>query len=112
VELAFELQGIVERTVWAGVLTEHEPHRQGVGLALRLRGSTDDYTPRLITESRFFVRVLSWRQLGSVARTSGPTMAETTELVVILGVGAAFGGGESRYLQQFRRRAFDSPLLP
>lgn len=113
VELAVELQGIVEQTVWEGTLTDREPYRRGVGIALRLRGSTEDYAPRLITESRFFIRALWWRQPGEdhVARTTLPPATETRELIILFGVGAAFGGGEPRYLQQFRRRPFDSIML-
>jgi hypothetical protein len=112
VELAVELQGIVERTVWDGALTDREPYRRGVGIALRFRGSTEDYAPRLIAESRFFMRVLAWQQPGPdfIARTTMPPA--TREIMVMFGVGAAFGGGETRYLQQFRRRDFESALIP
>ena len=112
VELAVELQGIVERTVWDGALTEHEPYRRGIGVALRFRGSTEDYAPRLIAESRFFLRVMSWREpeAGLLARTTMPTTT-TNELMVMVGVGAAFGGGDARYLRQFRRRIFEPTLL-
>jgi hypothetical protein len=113
VELAVELQGIVERTVWDGALTENEPYRRGIGIALRFRGSTEDYAPRLIAESRFFLRVMSWREpdAGMLARTTMP-MTTTGEVMVLLGVGAAFGGGDPTYLRQFRRRDFESALLP
>jgi hypothetical protein len=112
VELAVELQGIVERTVWDGALAEREPYRQGVGVALRFRGSTEDYAPRLIAESRFFMRVMWWQDVedGVIARTTMPPASR--ELMVLFGVGAAFGGGEPRYLSQFRRRDFESALAP
>jgi hypothetical protein len=114
VELAVELQGIVERTVWDGALSEHEPYRRGIGIALRFRGSTEDYAPRLIAESRFFLRVMSWQQpdAGMLARTTTMPTPTTSEVMVVLGVGAAFGGGDPTYLRQFRRRDFESALLP
>ncbi len=113
VELAFELQGIVEQTVWDGALTDREPYRRGIGLALRLRGSTEDYAPHLITESRFFIRALWWRQADQelLARTTMPVV-ESRELIILFGVGAAFGGGDPDYLHQFRRRELDSALMP
>jgi hypothetical protein len=114
VELAVEAQGIVERTMWNGAITETEPYRRGFGIALRFRGSTEDYAPRLIAESRFFLRVLSWREEedGFIARTMDPPAVTSGQYMVIIGVGAAFGGGDSTYLSQFRRRPFDSMLQP
>ncbi|HEU4611883.1 MAG TPA: hypothetical protein VFS15_07390 [Kofleriaceae bacterium] len=113
VELAVELQGIVERTWWDGELTSDEPARRGLGLALRFRGSTEDDVPRLIAESRFFVRVLTWQADDEryVARTTMPPRTGTQEWIVQVGIGAAFGGGDRAYLGQFQRRAFESPLL-
>lgn len=108
VELAIELQGIVERAVWVDGLTDREPYVRGLGVAARLRGSTDDDTPRLITESRLFVRVL-WRkeELDVAARGAVSPVASAHEVTVLVGIGAAFGGGEASYLRQFRRRPFD-----
>lgn len=113
VELGVELQGIVERTWWDGELTSDEPARRGIGLALRFRGSTDDDVPRLIAESRFFVRVLTWQDPDEpyVARATMPPTRTTQEWIVQVGIGAAFGGGDRAYLGQFQSRAFDSPLL-
>jgi len=116
VELAIELQGIIERTVWDGTLATDEPYRRGLGLALRLRGSTDDDVPRLITESRFFVRILATApgptvEAAIVARATEPQAFRTREIVVLFGIGASFGGGEPDYLAQFRRRTFESTLL-
>jgi len=110
VEVGLELHGIVERT-WlersdAGVGST----RQGVGFALRLRGS-DDEASRLIAESRFFVRVLTARStnLDDVAmRTTAPP-DRRREWIVLFGVGAAFGAGNSDYLERFRRRLFGWP---
>ena len=92
VELGVQLQGIVERTLWNGELTGHEPYEQGIGLALRLRGSTDEDMPRLITESRFFIRVMSWQaQDAELARAMQPIAPADREVMVLIGIGAAFG---------------------
>jgi len=108
VELALELQGIVERVWWDRAIVDADPTRHGVGLALRLRGSSDDHASRLIAESRFFLRVLSARPAtGEVlARTTTPP-AEPRELIVLFGIGAAFGVGDPGYLTRFRRRPID-----
>lgn len=105
VELGLELQGIVEYA-WSSDL-DTDPTRHGVGLALRLRGSGDDDSTHL-AESRFFVRVLAARsRTEDVAmRTTGP-IEEPRDAVVMFGIGAAFGVGERRYLERFRRRALD-----
>lgn len=113
VELGVELQGVLERTWWDRTITDVGPIRQGVGLAVRLRGSSDSDVPRLITESRCFVRVM-WARTDDVAiaaRTTMPPVPEVRDLMVLVGIGAAFGGGERRYLQQFRRRAFEGTVL-
>jgi len=105
VELGIELQAIIERTLWNGELTGHEPTQQGIGLALRLRGSTDEDMPRLITESRFFIRVMSWQaQDVEIARAMQPTTPADREVMVLVGIGAAFGGGDTAYLRQFAAR--------
>jgi hypothetical protein len=115
VELAVEVQGILERTWWDRALTNDEPTRQGIGIALRLRGASDDVTPRLITESRFFVRVFAWRpasdELAAARTTTMPPADQPRDFMVLVGVGAAFGGGEPRYLEQFRRHSFGGPML-
>ena len=105
VEMGIELQAIVQRTLWNGELTGHEPTQQGIGLALRLRGSTDEDMPRLITESRFFVRVMSWQaQDVELARAMQPIVPADREVMVLIGIGAAFGGGDPTYLRQFASR--------
>lgn len=113
VELGVEVQGIVERTLWDRTLTDDDPTRIGIGIALRLRGASDDVTPRLITESRFFVRVFSSRPESNpfAARTTMQVADEPRDFMVLIGVGAAFGGGESRYLERFRRHSFGGPML-
>lgn len=116
VELGIELQGILERTWWERTVTDVGPIQQGVGIALRLRGSTDDDAPRLITESRCFLRVM-WQRPGtdeSVARTTMPPVdgvRDVREVMVLVGIGAAFGGGEPRYLEQFRRRGSEGAVM-
>jgi hypothetical protein len=105
VELGIELQAIVEQTLWNGELTGHEPTHQGIGLALRLRSSTDEDMPRLITESRFFIRVMSWQaQDAELARAMQPILPADREVMVLVGIGAAFGGGDAMYLRQFAAR--------
>lgn len=113
VELGVELQGILERTWWERTITDVGPIRQGIGLAVRLRGSSDSDVPRLITESRCFVRVL-WTRSDEVelaARTTMPPVHQARDVMVMFGIGAAFGGGEWRYLQQFRRRAAEGAVM-
>lgn len=106
VELGLELQVIAEYA-WSSDL-DTERTRQGFGVALRLRGSGDDDESRHLAESRFFVRVLSAasRTDGVVARTMSP-IEQPREWIAILGIGAAFGLGEPRYLERFRRRPLD-----
>ena len=75
-----------------------------------VRGS-DDEASRLIAESRFFVRVLTARStnLDEVAmRTTAPSDGPR-EWIMLFGVGAAFGAGDSDYLARFRRRLFGWP---
>lgn len=116
VELGIELQGILERTWWERTVTDVGPIQQGVGVALRLRGSTDDDMPRLITESRCFLRLM-WRRDDTNVSAARTTMSpvgdvrDARELMVLVGIGAAFGGGERRYLEQFRRRASEGAVL-
>lgn len=103
VELGVELHGIVERTWWSGDRSGESPTGLGVGLAIRLRGGSDDF-PTLFTESRFFLRVVSARQpaADAVALTMSPSETRTSERTILFGIGAAFGGGEPRYLDRFR----------
>jgi hypothetical protein len=105
VEVGVELQAIVERFWWEHPDAEATPARYGVGIALRVRGDADDGTTR-ISESRFFVRVMAAPSIpdATVARTTMPIVDEPRELIFLLGVGAAFGGGEPAYLERFRWR--------
>jgi hypothetical protein len=110
VELGLELHGIVERAWLERSDARVGSTRQGVGVALRLRGSSDEPS-RLITESRFFVRVLTAgsTSLDEVAmRTTAPPDGPR-EWIVLFGVGAAFGAGDADYLERFRRRLFGWP---
>ena len=116
VELGLELHGIVERTWWDGALSdgalsEASPIGYGLGLAVRLRGGADqDFSSTLLAESRLFVRVLSSHRTAAeaVARTMAPAEDEPRELTILIGIGAAFGGGEPRYVDRFRLHPFDS----
>ena len=112
VELGIELHGIIERTWWGGLDSDVEPVSHGLGLALRLRGSGDEDSSRLIAESRFFLRVMAARPIsddGVLARTMTPTPTprpdEPPEVTILVGVGASFGSGDRGYLERFRRRA-------
>lgn len=108
VELGIELQGIVERSWWENV--DREPVAYGAGLAVRLRGGSDDFS-NLIAESRLFVRVMAARrtQAETIARD---TMADPEDrgLSVVIGLGALFGGGEPKYVERFRPRPLDTQL--
>lgn len=115
VELGLELHGIIERTWWGGALSEERPIGRGLGLAVRLRGGADEDST-LLAESRLFVRVLSAHRTvaGAVARTTmspAPAHDERRELTILVGIGAAFGAGELRYLDRFRLHPFDDSSL-
>jgi hypothetical protein len=113
VEVGLELQAIVERFWWQGHGAD-DPDL-GVGLALRVRGGGDDGSSRL-AESRFFLRVMASPALSDrvLARAATPTMQpdSASQLVVVFGIGASFGGGEHRYLDRFRWRVPDWPFDP
>jgi len=113
VELGVELHGIVERTWWSGSgpRAEQSPTDYGLGLAFRLRGVADAGATQLLAESRLFVRVLSSRQAQAdvAARTMAP-VEQDRALTVLIGIGAAFGAGEPRYLERFRERPIEIPL--
>jgi hypothetical protein len=109
VELGFELHGIVERSWWDDDQA-HPPTSYGTGLVLRLRGGTD--FSNILAESRLFVRAL-WSTKGTMdqlARSTMP-MAERGVLVVV-GIGAVFGGGKPQYARQFRPHTLDSAIVP
>jgi hypothetical protein len=105
VELGVELHGIVER--W---IDDDSTTRYGVGLALRLRGSSDYDMSNLLAESRFFVRVMTTPAIGQSAvlgrMITPPTPRDTGSLTIMVGVGAAFGTGDPDYLQRFRMEPF------
>ena len=109
VELGFELHGIVERAWWNDNVG-HEPISYGAGLVVRLRGDTD-FT-NIVAESRLFVRAMWSRHdaMDSLARTTMP-QAERGALIVV-GIGALFGGAQPAHARQFRRRELDSLILP
>ena len=112
VELGLELHGIVERTWWDGGLSAEDPTGYGLGLAIRLRGGAEqDFSSTLLAESRLFVRVLSSHRTadGVVARQVAPSPErEARELTILVGIGAAFGGGEPGYVDRFRLHPFES----
>jgi hypothetical protein len=112
VELGLELHGIVERTWWNDDRPQADPIAYGLGLALRLRGVADAEFSPLLTESRFFVRVLSSHPTGAepLARSMSPAGAPARELTILFGIGAAFGAGDPRYLERFRLHPFEVPL--
>jgi hypothetical protein len=114
VELGIELHGVVERAWWWNVAPgEHEPVSYGGGFALRLRGASDDDRSNLLAESRLFVRVMREREseMSYAARDTSPSVARDG-VTVMVGLGAAFGGGRSAYVEKLRRRnALDSEWL-
>lgn len=109
VELGIEAQGIVERAWWNDDVA-HPPLSYGGGLVIRLRGGTD-FT-NIVAESRLFVRALWSRDesMNAIARTTMPP-AERGVLIVI-GIGAVFGGGEPAYMTRFRPRPLDAAIVP
>ena len=104
VELGLELQGIVERAWWTDAPTERGAVSYGLGLAFRVRGATDDDRSNLLAESRLFVRAMraSVPEMDVAARESMP--ARGSGVVVIVGLGVLFGGGEPAYVDHLRRR--------
>jgi len=107
-ELGIELQGIVQRAWWANVAPAPSEIEYGGGIALRLRGGSDDaFTPLLIAESRVFVRVLRERsQPMDVIAKGDATIggARDDGTIVLIGLGALFGGGDPKYVQRFKSR--------
>lgn len=107
VELGVELHGIVERWMWNN--ETNDITRYGVGVALRLRGSSDYDMSSLIAESRVFVRVMTTppNQQDSIGRMiAAPAERDTGQLTIMIGLGAAFGTGDPDYLQRFRMEPF------
>ncbi len=109
VELGFELQAIAQRAWWDGIANAPAPVSLGLGVAMRLRGGSDDYFSRLLlAESRLFVRVFKSRPgepIDALARGDA-TMpdARGRELTVVVGLGVLFGTGDARYVERFRSR--------
>jgi len=109
VELGFELQAIAQRAWWDGVANAPSPVSYGLGLAVRLRGGSDDYfSSLLLAESRLFVRVFkspAGEPVDALAR--GDVVmpgAQGRELTVVVGLGVLFGTGDARYVERFRSR--------
>jgi hypothetical protein len=108
VELGVELHAIVERTWWSDALSQADPVGYGLGIALRFRGNGDPDLSSLLSESRFFVRVMSsrWAEPTALARTTMPVATSERSLTLLLGVGAAWGAGTPRYMSRFRLQPF------
>lgn len=115
VEVALELQAIVERQWWNASGFEADPMARGAGLALRVRGGTEPEGTSVLAESRFFVRVMTshWADADAAARSTVPSSSSSSPraLTVLVGIGASFGGGTSRYMYRFRSRPFGPTLL-
>jgi len=110
VELGLEAHAIAERAWWNDDHVAREPISYGGGLVLRLRGGTD--FSNILAESRLFVRALWSRHepMDTIARGVMPP-AEHGVLIVV-GLGAVFGGGEPGYAKQFRPKPLDASILP
>jgi hypothetical protein len=109
VEVALELQAIVEREWWSAASSAADPTSHGLGLVLRVRGGGEPEGSSVLAESRFFLRVMTarWEDGDVVARTDTTTMPVATTspaMTVLLGIGASFGGGTSSYMYKFRSR--------
>ncbi len=113
VELAVEVQAIVEREWWNVSMVETDPMAEGLGLALRVRGAGEPDGTRLLAESRFFLRVMTsrWSELDAVARAM-PAAPVTSDraFTVLVGIGASFGAGSPGYMDRFRPHPFGSLL--
>ena len=110
VEIGVELQAIAERTWWS---RDASADAAGLGVAIRARGGSDWMFSQLIAESRLFVRVMKSRDEVArvLARTAGPAVEahEQRGITVLVGLGAAFGAGEPRYLERLRPRPLSGP---
>jgi hypothetical protein len=112
VEVALELQAIVERAWWnTSVATD--PLSEGGGLAIRVRGATEPEGTLGLAESRYFLRVMTSQmsEVDAVARMTMPAPATPRALTVLIGIGASFGGGTKSYMDRFRSHPYDPPLL-
>lgn len=109
VEMGVELQLIAERMWWT---RDDRTDAYGLGAAIRMRGGSDWEFSSLLAESRLFVRVMRSRgEPFSVAARATDGVAEPPgrgTVTVMIGLGAAFGAGDPRYLDRFRRRTLDA----
>jgi hypothetical protein len=112
VEMGVELQLIAEHVWWS---RNDSADAYGLGAAIRMRGGSDWEFSSLLAESRLFVRVMRSRgEPSSVAARAADAIAEPPgrgTVTVLVGLGAAFGTGDPRYLDRFRLRALDAPRL-
>jgi hypothetical protein len=112
VELGIELHGIVERAWWQEANHDPAPIRYGAGLTIRLRGGSDDLYSNLIAESRLFLRVMAARydrsEIAARDMTMFPGGEREREIGVVIGLGAAWGGGQRPYVDRFRPRPLDT----
>jgi len=108
VEMGVELQLIAERTWWR---RDDSANAYGLGAAIRMRGGSDWEFSSLLAESRLFVRVMTSRgEPSSGAARAADAMVEQPgrgTVTVMVGLGAAFGVGDPRYLDRFRLREPD-----
>jgi hypothetical protein len=105
IELGVELHAIIERAWWS---EQSAATRYGFGVAVRLRGDSE-YDLSLLAESRMFLRVMAAGREEDmwIARTASPPRdRDGSDVMIIVGVGAAFGRGDAQYLERFRLRAF------
>jgi hypothetical protein len=104
VEVGLELQGIVERLWWQRMTPDADPFGYGFGVALRVRGGSDDGSTR-IAESRFFVRFMTapaTRAHVLERSTMATVEQEPRDLKLLVGIGASWGAADRRYLDRFR----------
>jgi hypothetical protein len=109
VELGIELHGIIERTWWSQGAPSTDPNRYGIGVAVRLRGGGEYDLSSLLAESRVFLRVMAspTRDEETIARMiSPPRDRDTGTLMIMIGLGASFGRGDTNYLERFRMEPF------
>lgn len=107
VEMGIELHAIAERTWWS---RDDRADAFGLGVALRMRGGADWEFSSLLAESRLFVRVMKARdELPDVVARAAQAMTapERSGMMIVVGLGAAFGAGQPRYLERFRTRPLE-----
>jgi hypothetical protein len=110
VEVGVELQLIAERTWWS---RDTSSDAFGLGVAMRMRGGSDWEFSSLLAESRLFLRVMKSRDDApdAVARAAGAVTEPPARhgIMVLVGLGVAFGAGTPRYLERFRLKPLDGP---